>query len=380
MDRESQELRAQHSQSWPPGLFVSSLAFDADARSRRRRDGMTMVCLAVCAWSFGYGLTNWFCDSSERTLAVDASQAELRAMASHRQPDAHELANGAQTGRALEDANDLDSEASQHVVAAALPESKRASAPKPRARVAQPKPAAVLAEPTPRVTPEEAERELAMAAVSKRVHASVDESRALSMPLGPQPSTQPVPQQLDELPTRTRAAGQLSEPPFAHASNEPQPSVRPAASELPEQALGQREEPHVQSSAGHPSELPSRARVASESREQRALPLAAADVGKVVAIEALHVEGGLPSTVVSRGVQRLLPHYDRCSQLCDKGLQRLKLSTQIDEAGRGRHVTVEGLSQPSLRRCLEEATAHLVVRAPDTGTARARWIVRFAQR
>jgi hypothetical protein len=56
----------------------------------------------------------------------------------------------------------------------------------------------------------------------------------------------------------------------------------------------------------------------------------------------------------------------------------MKLSATIDEAGRGRHVTVEGLSQASLRHCLEHATAHLVVPAPDTGTARARFVVSFA--
>ncbi|HTU58313.1 MAG TPA: hypothetical protein VMF89_07765, partial [Polyangiales bacterium] len=101
---------------------------------------------------------------------------------------------------------------------------------------------------------------------------------------------------------------------------------------------------------------------------------------KVVAIEGLSVDGALPSKVVNRGVQRLLPQYDRCREYSDNATQRLKLSTTIDEAGRGRRVTVEGLSQPGLRRCLEQATSHLVVPAPDTGTARAHWIVRFAAR
>jgi hypothetical protein len=100
----------------------------------------------------------------------------------------------------------------------------------------------------------------------------------------------------------------------------------------------------------------------------------------VVAIEGLSVDGALTSKVVNRGVQRLLPQYDRCREFSDSAPQRLKLSTTIDEAGRGRRVTVEGLSLPSLRRCLEQATAHLVVPAPDTGTARAQWVVRFAAR
>jgi hypothetical protein len=58
----------------------------------------------------------------------------------------------------------------------------------------------------------------------------------------------------------------------------------------------------------------------------------------------------------------------------------MKLSTTIDEAGHGRRVTVEGLSRPGLRRCLEQATARLVVPAPCQCPARARWIVRFATR
>lgn len=100
----------------------------------------------------------------------------------------------------------------------------------------------------------------------------------------------------------------------------------------------------------------------------------------VVAIEALTVDGALTSKVVNRGVQRLLPQYDRCRESNDSAPQQLKLSTTIDEAGHGRRVTVEGLSQPSLRHCLEQATARLVVPAPDTGTARAHWVVRFAAR
>jgi hypothetical protein len=55
----------------------------------------------------------------------------------------------------------------------------------------------------------------------------------------------------------------------------------------------------------------------------------------------------------------------------------MEVSASIDEAGRGRQVAVEGLSEAALRGCLERATAYLALPAPDTGTARARWVVRF---
>jgi hypothetical protein len=163
-------------------------------------------------------------------------------------------------------------------------------------------------EPSPVVSPEEMNKVLTLAAASKKIFASVDESI---------PSAQPAAEAIVMQPS----AAQL-------------PNTEPAAS--------------VED--------------------------------KAVAIEALYVEGGVPSKVVNRGVQRLLPQYDRCREFCDTAPQRMKLSTTIDEAGHGRQVTVEGLSRPGLRRCLEQATAHLVVPAPDTGTARARWIVRFASR
>jgi hypothetical protein len=97
----------------------------------------------------------------------------------------------------------------------------------------------------------------------------------------------------------------------------------------------------------------------------------------VAAIETLSVEGALTPKVVQRGVLRLVPYYQRCTTFCDSAPQQLSLSTTIDEAGHSRLLMLDGSSRPDLRRCVERATARLSVPAPDTGTARARWTVRF---
>ena len=78
-------------------------------------------------------------------------------------------------------------------------------------------------------------------------------------------------------------------------------------------------------------------------------------------------------------MRRLLPRYARCGELCDSTPLRMKLSGTIDATGRGGGVFVEGPAGPGLKRCLEEATAHLLVAAADAGTTSARWIVRFTQ-
>jgi hypothetical protein len=306
MDRESQELKA-HSQSWPPGFMVASAVWEPAAPTRRR-DGLTLVCLAVCAWSLGYGLTEWVCDSNEKALAVSRQQAAAVA-AAKRRPRAAAQPSAQQPGAVLSAPMELPplkvpalnvaprAPKRSHQPRAHAAHTTRAPAPAVEAPTAQ--------EPSPVVSVDEMNKTLALADASKRIFASVDEA-----------APQPV----------------LVRPP-------------PIAAQT------------VAHTAEHAPDL----------RE-----------AKAVAIEALSVDGGLPSNVVSRGVQRLLPQYDRCREYCDSAPQRLKLSTTIDEAGHGRHVTVEGLSRPTLRRCIEQATAHLVVPAPDTGTARARWIVRFA--
>lgn len=299
MERDSQELRP-YAQSWPPGFLAGSMVVDAEARTRRR-DGLTVVCLAVCAYCFGFGVTDWACELGEKA-AVPA-----RAAASQRKRVAEPTGARAET-RAPEP---IAQEPAPMVVAAPAKispsvqkRSKRAPS-EPRSERVAPELPAAAEEPSPMVSVEELNQALALADASTRIFASVDE-----------------------------------------ASPKPDVVVPPAAAAV---------------------------------RKEEA-PVTAPSPAKVVAIEGLSVDGALPSKVVSRGVQRLLPQYDRCRAYSDSATQRLKLSTTIDEAGHGRRVTVEGPSGPSLRRCLEQATAHLVVPAPDTGTARAHWVVRFAAR
>lgn len=303
MDRDSHELRA-FSQSWPPGFLVSPAQLDAGARSRRR-NALSLVSLALCAYCFGFAVTDWACDSRDKAAA--SSRAEADAVALHRKQSP--AVTGARTTAPIAETVAITPEparvAEQAKVVPRVTRGNSSPRVQKRTKPAAPPPLAELAapldEPTPAVSAEEVSTVLALADASKQIFASVDEA-------APKPA--------------------LVLPP-------------PAAA--------------VQ-------------RVPTTPRAQ------------VVAIEAVAVEGGLPSKVVSRGVQRLLPHYDRCRELSDSAAQKLTLTTTIDEAGHGRHVTVEGLSQPSLRRCLEQATAHLVVPAPDTGTARAHWVVRFAAR
>jgi len=278
------------------------MVFDPEARTRRR-DGLTMVCLAVCAYCFGFGVTDWACDLGEeaavpahsvvlqhkRTADPTGARAEMRAP----EPIVQEPT------RVAESARRVTVVAPANTSPSVQKRTKRAPV-EPRSERIAPEIAA-SDEPTPMVSVEELNQALALADASTRILASVDET-----------SPKPV---------------VVVPPPAAAVPAEDAPAT-----------------------------------------------------AKVVAIEGLSVDGALPSKVVNRGVQRLLPQYDRCREYSDSATQRLKLSTTIDEAGHGRRVTVEGLSGPGLRRCLEQATAHLVVPAPDTGTARAQWFVRFAAR
>lgn len=301
MERDSQEQRA-YADSWPPGFFTGSVLLRTRTRSRQR-DWLTTVCLAVCAYCLGFGLTDWACDASDKAARAAAlSRSRIAA------PTGVRAATPLAEPIATEPALVAEDPASVREV----PSPQLKKHPKPVRKAAAPRnePIALseaapdplaTEEPTPRVTVEEVNQVLALADASQRIFASVDEA-----------SPKPV----------------IVRPP-------------PAA-------------------VAHQGE--------------------AARTATVVAIEGLTVAGALSSRVVSRGLQRLMPQYDRCRDYSDNAPQRLKLSTTIDELGRGRRVTVEGPLRTDLRRCLELATAHLVVPAPDTGTARAQWIVRFAAR
>lgn len=301
MERDSQEQR-RYSQSWPPGFLTGSLVFDAEARARRR-DGLTMACLAVCAYCLGFTVTDRACEMGEKAAAAQRGEAE--AVASQRKRAVEPTGARAEvpvpepTAPEPAPAPVVTSTKTSPVV---QKRKKRAPVESRSERV----PAEISAaadEPTPMVSVEELNQALALADASQRIFASVDENTS-TKPIAVVPPPAAAMERIDAIPATV----------------------------------------------------------------------------KVVAIEGLSVDGALPSKVVNRGVQRLLPQYDRCREYSDIATQRLKLSTTIDEAGRGRHVTVEGLSKPGLRRCLEQATAHLVVPAPDTGTARAHWVVRFAAR
>ena len=283
---DSQDFRAP-APSWPPGTLTGSMVRDNGAR----RDGLTLISLAVCAYCLGFSVTDWACASRDPAAVVARAKPGLIA----RQQTQRAAPTG---GRAPEPEPVVSvptvvpkSEAPARAVA-------RGQTPR---RAAEPSeiPAA-LAEPTPVLTSDELIRALALADASQRIFASLDE-------VGPKP-----------------------------VAVKPAPAVAPA--------------------------------------HKRATPRAT-----MVRIEGLSVAGGVPTTVVQRSVQRLLPRYDLCREHSDPP-QSVELSATIDEAGHGRRVAALGVSRADLRRCLERATARLVVPAPDTGTARATWVVRFAER
>jgi len=282
----------------------------------RKRDALTTVCLAVSAFCTGFGLTNWAFDSSEKAAL---KRAAVEAAAQH----------GSQS-LALTGARDL-----MAVAEPIAPEPRRVAEAAERAKVVSPG----NLSPQVQKRPKPAKRALLPAEATQSPAAHPEPTPAVSV---------------DEL-NEALAHADASKRIFASLDEtSPKPVVVAPPPPLPRPAL------QPVAAAGRSAEP---ARTAT-----------------VVAIEGLSVDGGLTSTAVNRGVQRLLPQYDRCREQSNTPPQRLKLSTTIDEAGRGRRITVEGLSQPALRHCLEQATTHLVVTAPDTGTARARWIVRFAAR
>jgi hypothetical protein len=347
----------------------------------RRRDALMLIALAVCGWCLGYGLTDRACDANQRRLV--AASARQAAVVQQRNRSAVIAAQVASTSAAdtatVAETRDRSnstraSKGGAATEAAAAPNvvsASDASGVMEAARRSKAARASKAVRGTSAVSASEALRAAALVEVAGHASVAPAESVALverALPLRAAGRTL----------MRARVASSAPNMPEAVTrkvdwDEEPSPVVSPeemnraltlaAASKKIFASVDE----NVRTVPPTAAETP------------RAEPAAATAI-KVVSIEALYVEGGVPSRVVSRGVQRLLPQFARCREFCDTEPQRMKLSTTIDEAGRGRQVTVEGLSRPGLRRCLEQATARLVVPAPDTGTARARWIVRFASR
>ncbi|HTU61475.1 MAG TPA: hypothetical protein VMF89_23630, partial [Polyangiales bacterium] len=183
MERDSQELRP-YSQSWPPGFLTGSMVFDAGARTRRR-DGLTMVCLAICAYCLAFGVTDWACESSEKTAATMRAEAEAVALQRRR---AAELTGARALSpepeaitpepvRVAEAAPRAKVVASANTSPLVQKRTKRAPAESRSEPAAPAKPAVVdvVDEPTPMVSVDELNQALALADASTRIFASVDE-------------------------------------------------------------------------------------------------------------------------------------------------------------------------------------------------------------
>lgn len=146
-----------------------------------------------------------------------------------------------------------------------------------------------------------------------------------------------------------------------------------AAKALP-QALAAAPAPSLGLAVGLAGQVAARAQARATSLVPRAEPHRSPRPLRA-ALNALQVEGPLPTGVVSRGLQRLLPHFQRCARSAKRAAAQARVRVQLDEHGHSRRVQIEGASRPQLRRCLERASARLVVPAPDTGLVRASWVV-----
>jgi hypothetical protein len=93
------------------------------------------------------------------------------------------------------------------------------------------------------------------------------------------------------------------------------------------------------------------------------------------------VRGSLSDSTVRRAIERLRPQLAECfaqhaPAAAAASVARIELT--IDEAGRSRDARVEGASQP-LDACLVQASRKLVSGAPDTGTVKVAWNVRYGR-
>jgi eukaryotic-like serine/threonine-protein kinase len=100
-------------------------------------------------------------------------------------------------------------------------------------------------------------------------------------------------------------------------------------------------------------------------------------------IQGIVVRGSLPTSLVKRALDRLMPQLNACYARAAKaagrnGFGTLVVEVQIGERGRAQNAHATGGTLPQLDTCVAEATSKLVSeKAPDTGTVSASWKVAF---
>lgn len=92
-------------------------------------------------------------------------------------------------------------------------------------------------------------------------------------------------------------------------------------------------------------------------------------------ITSLEVNGPLPSSVVRRGVERVLPALHACYRTAATGQKKtpalkVSVSFEIDESSAATNVSANGGAFGSLSSCVTSAVGHVTTQqAPDVGTA-----------
>jgi hypothetical protein len=94
------------------------------------------------------------------------------------------------------------------------------------------------------------------------------------------------------------------------------------------------------------------------------------------------VRGSLSDSTVRRAIDRIRPQLTGCfahnvpASAADS-VARVELT--IDETGRARDARVHGGASSSRDLCLVQASRKLVSSAPDTGTVKVEWNVRYGR-
>jgi hypothetical protein len=93
--------------------------------------------------------------------------------------------------------------------------------------------------------------------------------------------------------------------------------------------------------------------------------------------EKLEVRGSLSDQTVRRAIDRIRPQLSDCFAQHRAGTESVaRVELTIDETGRTRDARVRGTT-PALDECLTQVSRKLVAEAPDTGTVKVVWNLRY---
>jgi hypothetical protein len=97
-----------------------------------------------------------------------------------------------------------------------------------------------------------------------------------------------------------------------------------------------------------------------------------------VHVSQLAVRGSLPSSVVTQGVERVVPQLNGCFRSALAAGSKpappltLQVAFELDEQGRARSPHVRGAGSPALLACISGVASRIASRRPpDTGTIAA---------